>query len=612
MFFSKEIIQEIKKKVDIVSVIGNYVRNFKRSGKNWVGLCPFHNDKHPSFFVSEEYGIYNCFACGEKGDVIEFLRKIEGISFNEAIENLAKRCGIKLTFKDFGGSSYQENYKRKDEIVHFNSRLIKLFNFFLLHKKEGEIALKYLKERKINEEIINTFKIGYAPKGYKRLESFFKKKGFKEDFLIETGLFSKGEKGLKCLFFDRIMFPIINYKGECAGFGGRVINPEIKPKYINSPETISYKKSLNLYGINLAKDYIQKERVVYIVEGYIDVISCYKNGLKNIVAPCGTAVTKDQIKILSRYADEIILLLDGDEAGLKGAVKALFEMADIESIKAMALVLPSGLDPDDYFKKNSLEDFKVFAKQKITAIDFLIFYKTRNINLKEYDKLINSLFFLFDYIKLWSSELIRNNLLSIVAEKLNIEKNIVFREYENYINKSKFNKKETLIDKKGKEEVKDKEFGITKRDRREIELILFLCNYDKSKKLIKEFDLKSSFFTNFTVRDIFEKIFVKDLYDKKNLIDIIDDNNIKNFVNNMIFSADFVNIEDENIKFNNLVDRIIDLKKNFYLLKNEDIKEKIKLAELYNDVTLLKELQEEKTVLINEILKLDKLQEIKR
>ena len=550
MLFSQEIIQEIKKRVDIVSVIGGYVKNFKKSSKNWIGLCPFHNDKHPSFCVSEEYGIYKCFACGEKGDVIEFLRKIEGITFNEAIENLAKRCGIDLISKNLGDTNYKENYKIKDEIVHFNSRLIKLFNFFLLNRKEGETSLKYLKDRNIDEEIINTFKIGYAPKGYRRLESFFKKKGFKEDFLIETGLFSKNEKGLKCMFCDRIMFPIINYKGECVGFGGRVINQDIKPKYINTPETVIYKKSFNLYGINLTKEYIQKERVVYIVEGYIDVISCYKNGLKNVVAPCGTAITKEQIKILSRYTDEIILLLDGDEAGLKGAVKALFEMADIESIKSMVLVLPEGLDPDDYFKKKSLEDFNIFAKQKISALDFLIFYKTRNINLKEYDKLVNTLFFLFDYVKLWRSELIKNNLLSIIAEKFNIEKNVIIREYEDYINnKSRFNKKEDLI--KKNEDIK--ESGISKRDIREIELILFLCDYDNSKTLIKEFDLKSSFFTNLTIRDIFEKIFVKDLCNRKNLIDIINDNNIKNFVNNRIFSSDFINIENEKIKFNNLV-----------------------------------------------------------
>jgi len=604
--FSKEIIQEIKRKTDIVSIVSMYVKNFKKSGKNWLGLCPFHNDRHPSFYVSEEYGIYKCFSCGEKGDVIEFLQKIEGITFNEAVESLAKKCGIEL-INNKNGEDYQENYKRKDEIIQFNARLIKLFNFFLIKRKEGEDALKYLFNRNIDKNIIDLFKIGYAPRGYRRLENFLKKKGFKEDFLIETGLFTKVENSLKCLFFDRIMFPIINYKGECVGFGGRVINPDAKPKYINSPETMVYKKSLNLYGINLSKEHIQKEKRAYIVEGYVDVISCYKSGLKNVVAPCGTAVTKEQIKILSRYADEIVLLLDGDEAGLKGAVKALFEMADIENIKSMVLVLPDGMDPDDYFKNNSIEDFNIFATQRISAIDFLFFYKTRNVNLKEYDKLIDCLNFLFDYVKLWNSEVIRETLLSIIAEKFKIEKNIVIREYNSYLNNKLRFKKETVEYKK-EENIKK----ISKRDIREIELILFLSNYGKSKEIIKKFDLKSYFFTNNTIKDIFEKIFEKDLCDVKNLMDIIDDDNIKDFVKNRIFSPDFVNIKNEDHKFNNIVDRIIDLKKNFYLMKNENIKEKIRLAELYNDDELLKELQEEKTVLINEILKLEKLQEIKR
>lgn len=603
MFFPPEIVQEIKKRVDITSIIGGYVKNFKKSGKNWVGLCPFHNDKHPSFYVSEEYGIYKCFACGEKGDVIEFLRKIEGINFNEAIEILAKKCGIDLNYSDINSeySSYQKEYKKKDDIIQFNLRLIKLFNFFLLHKEEGKRALKYLKDRQINEEIIDLFKIGYAPKGYKRLESFFKKKGFKDDFLIESGIFLKSEKGLKCLFFDRIIFPIINYKGECVGFGGRVIDPKGYPKYVNSPETVAYKKSINLYGINLSKEYIQKEKRVYIVEGYVDVISCYKNGLKNVVAPCGTAITKDQIKILSRYADEIVLLLDGDEAGLKGSVKALFEIADIENIKFMVLLLPQEMDPDDYFKNNSIEDFYLFSTQKVSPIEFLIFYKTRGINLKEYNVLRNTLFFLFDYVKLWSSEIIRNSFLSIIAEKFNIEKGIILREYEEYVN-SKIKSKNYKSEEKNENVI---EKNITKRDIREIELILFLCNYENSKTIINEFDLRSLFFSNSTIKDIFEKIFIKSLCDKKNLIDLIDDNDIKKIVNNKIFSSDFVNIEDEEVKFKNLVDRIIDLKKHFYLAKNEDIKEKIKLAELYNDNNLLKELQEEKTVLINEILKLN-------
>ncbi|HOV15809.1 MAG TPA: DNA primase, partial [Spirochaetota bacterium] len=309
MSLSKEIIKEIKDKSDIVSVIGEYVHSLKRSGKNWTGLCPFHNDKSPSFSVSDSYGIYKCFACGESGDVIKFIEKIENLSFVEAAHFLAKKAGINVDLSSNGS----EVSNIKEEYVNFNLRLVKLFQHFLLEKKESQIAREYLLKRGLNEDIIETFKIGYAPKEYGRLEDILKKRGFSEKFLTDSGLFSNNDGRLKTLFFDRVIFPIFNYRNECVGFGGRALNDGIKPKYINSPETVLYKKSQSLYGINFAKEFINTEKKVFIVEGYVDVISCYKNGLKNVVAPCGTALTKEQVKLLARYCNEVVLLLDADD-----------------------------------------------------------------------------------------------------------------------------------------------------------------------------------------------------------------------------------------------------------------------------------------------------------
>ena len=359
---SKETITLIKENVDIVDVVSDYVRTLKKSGKNWLGLCPFHNEKHPSFTVSSEIGMYRCFSCGESGDIIRFLMKIENISFVESVVILAKRVGIAL---EMSAEEASVSYK-KDELIQFNTRIYKLFNFFLLDRNEGEKARDYLKKRGIDNDTINRFNLGYVPGGF-WLEDFLKKKGFQNDFLKETGVFSIKNGKLRAMFFDRLMFPIFNYRNECIGFGGRVLNDEMKPKYLNSPETMVYKKSSVLYGIQFAKDEMKKRGYAFLVEGYMDVIACHKNGLANAVAPCGTAVTREQLKLVSRYCGEIILLLDGDAAGVKGAVRALKEGVNLEDIKFSVILLPKGMDPDEYFKENQMEDFERLLENRIEA-----------------------------------------------------------------------------------------------------------------------------------------------------------------------------------------------------------------------------------------------------
>lgn len=620
MSISKDIIKEIKNRLDISTVVGEYVHSLKRSGKNWIGLCPFHNDKNPSFSVSQDYGIYRCFSCGEKGDIINFIEKIENVSFSEAVKLLAARAGIDVSLTE--GDS--EKYKEREEVIQFNERVVKLFQHFLLKRREGENGLKYLTGRDINADIISQFRIGYAPKEYGRLESFFIKKGYKPEFLVSTGLFSRGERGLKPLFFNRVIFPIINYKGECIGFGGRALEPDAKPKYLNTPETIAYRKRENLYGIAVSKEFIKAKKSVFIVEGYVDAISCYKNGLKNIVAPCGTAITKEQIRLLSRYAEEIIFLFDGDEAGMKGAIKGVTESANIENIKTSVLVLPNNLDPDDYFKSNTIEAFNIFQKQKVAPIEFLLYYYTRNMDMKDFNNLIKTLYLLFGYIKLWESEVIRKNLIENVSVFLNIDNATTFREYEKYLSK------ETRYNSASKEDNASTPANISsgaeqvlKPDAtllREVDLLLYLLKYTKRREVIVKSSLEIEHFTTDIGKKAYNFLVEKELNDEqKFFIDLFDNEELKKYINERLFDIElmiedkkFDNIQKEKLLLNNIIDKIINLKKNYYRVKSNSINEKIKFSELYKDEELLKELQEEKTLIVSEIVKLENLQELKR
>jgi len=602
---SKEIIKEIKDKSDIVSIIGEYVRSLKKTGKNWVGLCPFHNDKSPSFSVSEDYGVYRCFACGESGDVIKFVEKIENLTFMEAASFLAKKAGVNIDplFERDSG------VKKRDEFVAFNARLVKLFQHFLFDKKEGERALGYLKQRGLDEKLIDVFKIGYAPKEFGRLERILKKRGFDEGFLIESGLFSAGDKNFKTLFFDRVIFPIFNYKNECVGFGGRALNDLIKPKYINSPETLLYKKSFNLYGVNFSKEFIKEEKKVFIVEGYVDAISCYKNGVKNVVAPCGTALTKEQVKLLTRYCKEVVLLLDSDEAGLKGAVKALNEFANIEDIQSSVLIIPEAKDPDDYFKKHTLEDFKELEKKKLSGFDFLIYYRMRNCVKEDYVSLTGAIRFFYEYINLWDSEIIRDSFTDKLSSSLKIDKGIILREFNNFKNKgfSKTFLKENAP--QNNEARFSKEFTISDDEKLEIDLLLFLSNISDGNSLIKRCSFNKDFLYYDKVKRVFESFFCNKLDEKQNIIDSFDDDYYKKYAEEKIFSEEFK--FEENILRNGAIDRIAKITTKFYQRKIEEIKESIRFAELYNDEDFVKELMEDKDVIAKEVIKLKKLQELK-
>ncbi|MFA6361458.1 MAG: DNA primase, partial [Candidatus Shapirobacteria bacterium] len=331
-------VDEIKQKLNIVDVINRYVP-LKKRGRNYIACCPFHGEKTPSFTVSEELQIYKCFGCGASGDIFTFLQEFEKIDFREALVELAPLAGIVLQKSEFVS---QEESKKKI-LISINTHVSQFYNYILTTHPLGNIALKYVLKRGITLETIKKFKIGFSPENPQILINFLAKKGFKISDLIATGTFGQSQynSSLYDRFQGRLVFPLSDYRGQVLGFSGRILPSTTNPnmaKYINSPETEIYHKSQNLFGLHLAKDIIRTENSVIVTEGEFDMISPFQQGIENIVAIKGTAFTEDQLRLLRRFTDTIILALDSDFAGNNAARKSI-ELADSMEFDIKVLVL---------------------------------------------------------------------------------------------------------------------------------------------------------------------------------------------------------------------------------------------------------------------------------
>ena len=364
-------VEEIKQKLNIADVINRYVP-LKKRGHHYIACCPFHGEKTPSFTVSEEMQIFKCFGCGKAGDVFTFLQEYERIDFREALEELAKLAGITLVKSSL--VDHQESKKKL--LIEINSQVTKFYNYILLSHPLGKDALTYVTNRGITLETIKTFNIGFSPDDSKHLSNFILKKGYKLDDLISTGTFGKSNygSGLYDRFNGRLTFPLPDYRGHIVGFSGRILpsskNPNLA-KYINSPETEIYHKSHMLFGLNLAKEAIRQENSVIVVEGEFDMISPYQSGFKNFVALKGTAFTQDQLQLLRRYTDTLILALDSDFAGNNAARKSI-ELADSMEFDIKVLTLGDKYkDPDEAIRADP-EFFKSQLAKATDVWDFIL------------------------------------------------------------------------------------------------------------------------------------------------------------------------------------------------------------------------------------------------
>ncbi|WP_035143048.1 DNA primase [Schnuerera ultunensis] len=367
-----ELIEKIHDSSDLVDIVSRYVR-LKKTGGNYVGLCPFHSEKTPSFTVSESKQLFHCFGCGEGGDLINFVMKIENLSFIDAVKFLADLQGIPL-------EENKIDYKlklEKDILYAINKDAARFYYYNLNNNKR---PLRYLQNRNIDKNIINKFGLGYAPDRWESVNNYLIEKGYKEVDIEKAGLIGrrKDNTGYYDRFRNRIIFPIIDFKGRVIGFGGRVLDNSM-PKYLNSRDTLIFSKGNNLYGLNLIKKHSDDEKLI-LVEGYMDVISLYKNGINYAVASLGTAFTHNQAKLLKRYKREIYICYDSDRAGISATIKAL-NILGKEGIEPKIIVLPIGQDPDDFINENGLEEFNNLIDRALNHIDYKIFINKQKYNL---------------------------------------------------------------------------------------------------------------------------------------------------------------------------------------------------------------------------------------
>ncbi|MBQ3291706.1 MAG: DNA primase [Mogibacterium sp.] len=364
-------IDELKMQVNIVDVVGREV-NIKKAGSSYKGLCPFHSEKTPSFTVNEERQMYHCFGCGEKGDVIKFVQSYYKISFAEAVEKLANEYGIPIPERR--QSKPKVDYSKYYEI---NAKAARFFYNSLGSRSNKGLA--YLKKRGLSKETITKFGLGYAPASGTALVEYLRSQGVEDADMLKLGLANKGKNGLYDKFRDRVMFPIINTQDKVIGFGGRAIG-DVNPKYLNSPESEIFLKKNNLYALNFSKSEISSQDRAIIVEGYMDVISLFQSGIRNVTASLGTALTENQARLLCRYTKNIILSYDSDNAGINAALRGI-SVINAAGGKARILTVSDGKDPDEFVQKHGKDAFIELADEAVPASDFRLRLARRGFDL---------------------------------------------------------------------------------------------------------------------------------------------------------------------------------------------------------------------------------------
>lgn len=348
--YSSEVIEEVVSRNDIVDVISGYIK-LKKSGSSYVGLCPFHNEKSPSFSVSGTKQMYHCFGCGVGGNVITFVMEYENYTFPEAVKMLADRAGIALPVMEYSGEDRRER-DIKTKLLEIN-KIAATFYYHQLKSPAGQSGLDYLKKRQLSDKTINTFGLGYAPQLTGDLYRMLKEKGYDDEHLKESGLFTY-EKGIREKFWNRVIFPIMDINNKVIGFGGRVMG-DGKPKYLNSPETKLFDKSKNLYGLNVARS--SRKNNLIICEGYMDVISMHQAGFNQAVASLGTALTPGHARLMKRYTDNVLITYDSDEAGVKAALRAIPILKEA-GLSTKVINMRPYKDPDEFIKALGTEAFQ--------------------------------------------------------------------------------------------------------------------------------------------------------------------------------------------------------------------------------------------------------------
>lgn len=376
MYYPEEIVEEVRSRNDIVDVISGYVK-LQKKGSNYFGLCPFHNEKSPSFSVSPQKQMYYCFGCGAGGNVITFLMEYESYTFPEALKILADRAGVKLPEVEY---SKEERIKadRRSILLEINKLAANYF-YYQLHQPQGKMGYEYFRNRQLSDDTIRRFGLGFANKTSSDLYQYLRAKGYGDDILKDTGLVAVEERGTHDKFWNRVMFPIMDVNNRVIGFGGRVMG-DGTPKYLNSPETLIFDKSRNLYGLNYART--SREKYILACEGYMDVIAMHQAGFTNAVASLGTAFTSQQAALLKRYTDTVILTYDSDGAGVRAALRAIPILKEV-GISTRVLSLKPYKDPDEFIKNMGADAFRERIQAAQNSFLFEIDVLKRDFQLED-------------------------------------------------------------------------------------------------------------------------------------------------------------------------------------------------------------------------------------
>jgi DNA primase len=421
----EEKIQEIREAIDIVEIVSQYV-TLKKRGKSYIGLCPFHTEKTPSFSVNPARGFYHCFGCGAGGNVFTFTMQMERISFPEAIRTLAEKAGIPLPKYE----ADDQKTKEIETLYHVNQFAAEFFQECLFGSENGKKVLQYLDNRGLGEEIVKRFQLGYAPQAWDGLLNRAGKASLNTDMLNKAGLIvtRKDSTGHYDRFRNRLMFPILNVSGRVVGFGGRILSSTEKgPKYINSPETPIYQKGRLLYGLFQSKSGIQREDRVLLVEGYTDLMQLYQYGFDYSVASSGTALTDEQARLIRRYTKNVILLFDGDSAGFSAAIRGIDILLD-SGLNVEIVALPKGTDPDSYLRKEGQNPLQKLLNSAKSFLDFQLDQMKEQGKLKTPTDRAAATRQLLLVLQKIRDPIERNVMVKDLAEKLNIEEGLIWNE----------------------------------------------------------------------------------------------------------------------------------------------------------------------------------------
>ena len=590
-FIPQDKIDEIKSVADIVSVIGDYVE-LKRAGSNYVGLCPFHNEKTPSFSVSPSKGIFHCFGCGVGGDVISFIMQKEGLSYPEAIKFLADKLGILVETNEVN----KEKYEHRKKLFEINNEA-KLFYYKNL--LINDIPKDYIKKRNLNNNLINKFIIGYAD-GKNSLYRHLLQKGYQKDDIIEVGLINQDEKGnVYDKFRNRLMFPIIDIRGNVIGFGGRAL-ADSRAKYMNSPQSLAYDKSKNVYGVSNLKNSTKVGKII-LVEGYMDVISLTNYGFDYAIASLGTSLTHDQAKLIKRYCKNIYICYDGDSAGQNATSRAI-EIFKEHDISPNIIVVPDNMDPDDYIKQYGNESFDRLIDNAVDSViyEYKKILQKYDINdVKEKIQLIDDLTTLLSKL---DREVIRDEYIKRFSDDLNIEYLSLKKDVSSKLNEVKPNitfHNERTDDKK----ITEKDSINNQEKITAAEIMTIACFhkdvYYDLKEEFSKFKTKISSYNNF--------IEFVDFYYSKNNENQIDEKSARDYFKNdiqMDRTIDYLYKKSrDSININNIGRVVLEIKKYLMTQEKENIKSQL---DLMQSVEFNEKINKEYNEILNKILEINR------